>query len=254
METNDLAMVSRIRVEVRGGSMEAAERTAHAVLAHAQMAGFMDGLMPQSGEYSDHHFHRPEVTKKYTEGEYSPDPWGELGLPYAGRIAFTFHPAVQAAGIPDRSFEVVEVRDFRPHGLEGHPGSETELIREDVTEQVIVLKRTRPVGEFDTGALGLTIGPEPEIATTDEILDNIRRLVNVTDLAVTLSQGWWQVLATLDTGSYARGKKPALRDAALECYGYCGQQITHYDARPTTGTLTEMTVQVSSGQGFGGTG
>lgn len=234
--THDLAMVSRIRVEVRGGSMEAAERVATLLLDHARMAGVMEGVVPTTGEWSDHFFHYPQFTGKPGDG---PDAWTELGLRYFGRVAFTFEPQLVRGGLPTFEFEVTELGDFRPHGREGFPGSETELIREDATQKVIVLRRVNPIArEYDGDAL-VGLG---EAATTEEILDNIRRLVNVIDVEVGYDRtqrdgSGWRVTVTVDHGRENEVPQAlscggaTLREAALSAYGGCGQEVTHYDTR-----------------------
>lgn len=157
MDTTDLAMVSRIRVEVRGGSMEAAERVAFLLLGQVQMVGWLEGVTPQSGEYTDHHFHRPNMTMKFTD---PPEPWSELGLPYAGRLVFTFEPSVMSGGIPQSGFEVTQIEDYRPHGLHGHEGSDKELLRSDVSKHVIVLDRKNKVVDQDEPVTPPTLGQE----------------------------------------------------------------------------------------------
>lgn len=238
METTDLAMVSRIRVEVRGGSMEAAERVAFLMFEHAQQAGYIEGITPQRGEWTDHFFNYPQMTSKSD----SPDPWSELGMRYAGRLAFTYYPEVAGGGYAQGGFEVTRIDDYTPHGLAGHEGSEREPIRTDVTGKVIVLDRRNEVKYGD--ALGLRIGPPIDgegggaEASVEEILDNIRRLVNVREGSVeafaTMSaagEHGWTVKATRDDGSEAIGSAKSLRDAALDAYGQCGQEVTHYDTR-----------------------
>jgi len=41
------AMISRIRVEGRGETMDAVRFVLHALLDHARMAGYLDGITPQ---------------------------------------------------------------------------------------------------------------------------------------------------------------------------------------------------------------
>jgi hypothetical protein len=136
METSDLAMVSRIRVEVRGGSMEAAEKVAFLALTHAKMAGFLEGIVPESGAYTDHFFNYPQMTGKPTD---PPDPWSELGLRYAGRLTFSFEPMVVRGGLKLYGYKVI--RDDRQGPEDRWPSDNGE----DVTEQVIVLPRAYEV-------------------------------------------------------------------------------------------------------------
>ena len=95
MTRPQIAMVSRIRVEVRGESMEAAESVAFSALDHARMAGILEGYVPTLGEYTDHHFGRPNILRKMEDG---PEVWSELGLSYSGRLSFTFEPMSVLAG------------------------------------------------------------------------------------------------------------------------------------------------------------
>lgn len=243
METSDLAMVSRIRVEVRGGSMEAAERVALLVLGHAQMASYLEGVSPQTGDYTDHHFEYPQMTRKMGA---PPDPWSELGMHYFGRVAFTFEPAVQDGGVKQFSYVTLRQQIAEPvsgGGVGGVGGwvpvdltdPEGLVGLEVVTDKTFVLDRVRPVTRDSTRDLYHS-DLRPELtegeATAEEILDNIQRLVNVEKLDVSPSQGWWSVVARLASGMYASGKKPTLREAALECYGKCGVEVTHYDTVP----------------------
>lgn len=223
METTDLAMVSRIRVEVRGGSMEAAERAAFLLLDHARMAGFMEGVVPESGEYTDHFFNYPQVTGKPAD---APDPWTELGMRYAGRLSFTFEPMVAFGGIKEFGYriyadesELPEERRSAGHG-------------EEVTPQVMVLQRQRLVTREHTWE-GTSNQPSEvsEEATTDEVLDNIRRLVSVSALNIgngkAPHEAW--IVAVLKTDDrYEYGHGATLREAALDAYGKCGQEVAHY--------------------------
>lgn len=121
----DSAMVSRVRVDVRGGSMEDAEHAAFEMLEQFLMLAKLEGWSSGTGEWSDHHFFRPEVTSKR---EDEPEAWTELGLPYVGRLAFTFEPGVQSGGVPQG--EDLEV---------------TDVDGEVVTDTVIVLGRKQPL-------------------------------------------------------------------------------------------------------------
>lgn len=230
-----IAMVSRIRVEVRGSSMESAEEVAALFLDHARMAGYIEGITPQEGAFTDHHFHYPQMTGKPGDPL---DPWSELGLRYAGRMAFTFEPASQVGGIQQHGFEVVEIEDFTPHGLYGASGSETEPVRTDVTESVFVLHRCRAVTRFNERS-DLIVEPDLSEASAEEILDNIGRLKNVTGVTVSLTTGpelerIYVVRANTVSESGKSGGKvecadPSLREAALQVYGECGVEVTHYD-------------------------
>lgn len=168
MDTSDLAMVSRIRVEVRGGSMEAAEKVAFMLLDHARMAGYLEGVVGSSSEYTDHFFNRPAVTKKFDGGP--PEPWGELGLPYAGRLSVAFEPGVVSGGI--RQFgKLVFERELAEPGeaeegeggykrFDGDTGSLAEI-----TAGSMVLIRERPVTReselrpVEEGLLEVDLGP-----------------------------------------------------------------------------------------------
>lgn len=140
----DRAMVSRIRVDVRGGTLKAAERAAFVMLEHARVAGLLEGIVPSGGEWADNYFANADMKRKPGD---APDPWSDLGLNYEGRIAFAFEPQLMIGGQTQFGFEVIEIDDYTPHGLAGHPGSEAQPIRTDVTAKTIVLHRANAIQE-----------------------------------------------------------------------------------------------------------
>lgn len=83
---------------------------------------------------------------------------------------------------------------------------------------------------------------EDRDATAEEVLDNIRRLVNVEWLQVRSAEEGgepgWEVQVRFKPGAmvidgrpqqYAYGRGRTLRWAALDAYGRCGMEVTHYD-------------------------
>jgi len=131
-ERPEIAMVSRIRVEVRGETMQAAERAAIEALDHARMAGILEGYVPTLGEYTDHHFNMPGMTAKPDD---QPEPWRELGLPYYGRLSFTFAPMAVYGGLKQYGHRV-EMADGNSPAEDGFGH--------------IVLLRQRPVTRENT--------------------------------------------------------------------------------------------------------
>lgn len=244
----DLAMVSKIRVEVRGGSMKAAERVASLFLDHARLVGLFEGIVPQSSRYTDHFFNYPQMIGKPSD---PPDPWSELGMRYYGRMALSCDPEVAFGGLKQFGYEVTQVDDFAPYGLAGHPGSESEPVRTEVAEKVIVLNRVNEVTRESILSLEET---PPEEADAEAILDNIRRLVNVEDVKVgydhTQRDGsGWRVDVTFKRDEDAPAEKhlggefklpnmmasapgETLREAALSALGMCGVEVMHFDTVP----------------------
>lgn len=156
-----IAMVSRLRVEVRGETMEACEAVAFQALDHARMAGVMEGYVPTMGEYTDHFFHQPQVVRK--PGEPA-QPWDELGLPYAGRLAFVFEPMAAYGGLKQFGYRV-EVDD---------DPNLPPMMNED---GYIVLSRQRPVTREHTWE----VSPLRESAdeSGESIIDDIRTIHDV---------------------------------------------------------------------------
>lgn len=267
-DTSDLAMVSRIRVEVRGGSMEAAERVAFLLLDHARMAGYLEGIMTQTSEYTDHHFHRPEVMGKYPQPI---DPWSELGMLYAGRVSCVFDPGVEQGGLRQYSFvtlkqEISEPGD--PGGSDGgwvpvDPSDGEQLVKLPlVTDEVMVLERRHPVTRDLPFSMMAT--EVEETASAEDVLDNIRRLVNVKDLKVETQNDperpWAVVVEVLDEAApggfrYGNGFGLTLLEAALDAYGRCGEEVTHFDTTPggTAGGIVDFKLTKSSGLSTGTT-
>jgi hypothetical protein len=291
----EIAMVSRIRVEVRGESMKAAEEVAFAALDQARLAGVFEGFAPTGGEYSDHFFNRPEVTRKYGDPA---EPWGELGLPYYGRLSFVFEPqsvwgglaqsgyhverepdAVMHPNVTDNGFIVLErkIPVTRDNSWEGvtsilHAEETGEAIIDDirtirdVDDVVASLSRdgaavtvamdgwesvTRSGATLREAALAarkavvemLERGTmDNSSATTYEILDGIKRLAGVRTVSTGERridvagepEGWvHEVKVSFDDGrSPVDGRGKTDREAALDAYGKCGVEITHFDSRP----------------------
>lgn len=80
-------------------------------------------------------------------------------------------------------------------------------------------------------------------ASAEEILDNIRRLVNVADVEVMYDRtqrdgSGWRVNVTFEPETADAAPmtlsvgKPTLREAALDAYGGCGVEVVHYDTSP----------------------
>jgi hypothetical protein len=92
---------------------------------------------------------------------------------------------------------------------------------------------------------GIAASVAPE-ATAEEILDNIRRLVNVDDVEAGYDRtqrdgSGWRVTVTF---KQVTAESPpmalsvggaTLREAALDAYGGCGVEVTHYDTVPLVG-------------------
>lgn len=298
----EIGMVARLRVEVRGESMQAAEAIAFMALDHARLAGVLEGFVPMSGSYSDHFFNRPEVTHKYDGSP--PEPWGELGLPYYGRLSFVFEPesvygglkqfgykvereadAVQHPGVTDHGFIVLERKlpVTREHQWEGV----TSLLVADETGEAIIddIRSIRDVDDvvasLGRDGAGVTVvmdGWESVTrsgatlreaalaarkavlamlsagvseATTAEILDGIKRLVGVRTVSTGErridvygeSEGWvHEVKVSFDDGRPPiEGRGKTEREAALDAYGKCGVEVTHFDTvRPAASTLENL--------------
>lgn len=187
----EIAMVSRLRVEVRGESMQAAEAVAFMALDHARLAGVLEGFASDTGSYGDHHFNRPEVTRKYGDG---PEPWTELGLPYYGRLSFVFEPQSAWGGLRQVGFQVEREEDGPRY-----PGDEDH--------GYIVLPRRLPV----TREHQWEVSPLRDTAneTGESILADIRSIHDVVGVTAALSEerivvnvsmdGWENVYATADT-------------------------------------------------------
>lgn len=254
---DNVGMVSRIRVETRGGSMEAAERVAFLILDHARMAGLLEGVVPESGEYTDHFFNRPIVTRKFGEG---PEPWTELGLHYAGRLTFAFEPMVAQGGIKQFGHIVLNRRQAEPFDDSAEGGwervTEDDLPKlEEVTESVIVLQRQNEVTREHTweGLSRAITVPSLGEASAEDVLDNIRRLSNVNEVKVNVTGGpdeesIFVVRAyDLDGNNIATGAEHDLRAAALTCYGSCGVEVTHYDTvAPDSEAPFEVTMHIAN--------
>jgi hypothetical protein len=224
MDNSDLAMVSRIRVEVRGGSMEAAERAAFLLFEHAKMAGYLEGICPQSGEWTDHHFDRPEMRAKIGD---APEAWGELGLPYAGRLTFTFEPEVTGGGLKQFGYTVLGV-DRDATTIEGPNAdpvvdqvAQGTLVRpagRDVTREVMVLHRSQPVTRGSVTELDLEVqANEP----TKENLDRVCALAlhpNVSEFGYSRRPPGWgvDVSITFEHGTMAMGSHQSFFGATLD--------------------------------------
>jgi hypothetical protein len=216
VDYTDLAMVSRIRVEVRGGSMEAAEKVAFLVLEHARQAGYLEGVVPDGGEWSDHFFNAPNMTRKSGEG---PEPWTELGMLYAGRLAFTFQPMVASGGL-------------RQYGYTVEPGGEHAPIPPHGEHGFIVLDRQRPVTrENSWDGLPPWQPPDGTVAETGEdVLDDIRKRPDVIEVSASMSVqrasgGVWVVGVVFDARPPVNGRGETLLDAALDALARCSEPL-----------------------------
>jgi hypothetical protein len=103
--------------------MEAAEREVELFLNHARLAGYLEGIAPQSSSWTDNHFERVIAA----------DEWAERGMPFLGRVVVTFDPD----GPHDGGVE--QLGEYEVHRLPTVAGNEPEL----VTDSVIVLRRAR---------------------------------------------------------------------------------------------------------------
>lgn len=125
-------MISSIKVTARSTSMEEAEREIEMFVNHARMAGYLEGIAPQSSRWTDNHFERVQGS----------DGWRELGMEFLGRATITFDPdGPYDGGLREYGYRVVvdESDAGVPLGLRsGGDG-------EEVTATRIVLERQRPV-------------------------------------------------------------------------------------------------------------
>lgn len=196
----EIAMVSRIRVEVRGESMAAAERVAFQMLDHARLAAVLEGYAPTESEYTDHYFNRPNVTRKFEDG---PEDWSEIGLPYYGRVSILFTPMSAYGGLVQYGYQVEPSADGMP----------TAMPLPDTSHGQIVLERQRPVSRehsWEVSAMG-----DSADETGESILDDVRSIRDVKNVTATLSEarvgvnvemdGWENVYATADTLREAAG-------------------------------------------------
>lgn len=200
-ERPEIAMVSRIRVEVRGETMEAAEKVAFAALGHARMAGLLEGYVPQIGSYTDHFFNRPNVT--VDRGEV-PEAWSELGLPYYGRLSFLFEPEASVGGLKQIGFDVAQVAG-PDHPLPLPPVSE---------HGYIVLERQRPVAReymWERGPLG-----DHQGETGESILEDIRSIREVLAATARMDKSGASVEVNLDGWSDVHESGESLYEAAAQ--------------------------------------
>lgn len=201
-------MVSRIRVDTRAASMEEAEREAIMVLDHARLAGFMEGVMPQSGRWADNHFENVSFGRTAQD---DPEPWTELGLRYAGRVAFVFDPElVSGGGLVQYGVTV----------LEGEPGVPSN------GHGFFALARVNPATrehqwEGSSNFLGhYNVEPVPESA--EVILDHIRAMPHVRTLEVVPSgedRSRWSITVTTHAEHHPRVLSgDTLLEAAQKAY------------------------------------
>lgn len=121
-------MISEIRVKSRAASMEQAEREIGMLLAHAQQAGFLEGITPQISNKVDDHY----------GNVYGNDGWNDLGQSYEGRVTIRFEPEVVEGGLKEYGYKVaVDMPDVETSPLGSHG--------DDCTERVMVLTRENPV-------------------------------------------------------------------------------------------------------------
>lgn len=233
-------MISRIRVEARAATMEEAKREIEVVLNHAQQAAYLEGL-GGACNLTDNHY--GEVRGR--------DQWSALGLDQEGRQVIAFEPTPNpGGGVRQYGYSVLVNEEDQPEALRSaNDGSEC-------TRDVLVLLRDRPITMES-----FWLHDEPE-ATAEEILANIRQLVNVRSLTVEMvppasgddTYRWLVQAEVASPGAsggweYAKGAHESLREAALEAYGQCGQEVTVYETRGKPhlleGTLGELVLTAS---------
>jgi hypothetical protein len=160
-------MISRIRIEARASSMEEARREIEALLGHAQMAGYLEGLCPQASHIVDDHF----------GAVYAPDPWRALDMGYEGRIVLKFDPEPNPGG-GLREYGYAVTRTDKDQNLPADVLSADE--GKDVTADVIVLGRQCPVTRDSAWDLAEALAPldaGPRKPTVEE-LQRFGRLAN----------------------------------------------------------------------------
>lgn len=206
-------MISRIRIEARASSMEEARHEIEIVLGHVQMAGYLEGLTPQSCSPSDEHFGRL----------YGHDQWSDLGMEFEGRMVLVFDPEPNPGG-GLREYGYVVTRTDKDQIADPVMFGADE--GKDVTAEVIVLGRLSPVTREHgwEGRGGLHVGMSAE-----EILSEIRRIDQVADVEIgydrTMPDGsdGWRVTVTFkaEPGSVPMAASCGgltLRDAAASAY------------------------------------
>lgn len=174
-------MIAQIKVTARSASMEEAEREIEVFLNHARMAGYVEGIAPQSSSWTDNHFQRVNGS----------DSWVERGMPFAGRVTMTFDPdGPFDGGMLQHEHEVYAredgaslrsaVRALLSVGVNNvAAGDERALAayrlvqdlldgERDATQRVIVLARARPVTRFDHG--GAYVKGDPWEPLTEDAL------------------------------------------------------------------------------------
>ena len=134
-------MISRIRLEAVGFSTSEVARELEIAWQQFALAAYYEGITPQSSRVTE------EVVETITNEDGS--------LEVKGRRIVKFDLPDHLGGAPttgglaqtDWEIEGLKtVSDYRPHGLFGHPGSEKELVREEIDpKMVIILDRLRPV-------------------------------------------------------------------------------------------------------------
>lgn len=196
----EIAMVSRIRVEVRGESLKAAEEVAFQLLDHARLAGVLEGFVPTSGAYADPHFSRPGLTARFGE---VPEAWNELGLPYYGRLSFVFDPMSGYGGLRQHGYTVIRARSDGPYV----PG--------ETPHGFIVLNRQRPVQRehvWEVSALRDSPGE-----TGESILADIRTIKDARLVKANLEEdGGWVVSVEMDGWENVLQTGDNLKEAAAK--------------------------------------
>lgn len=186
-----MAMISRLRVEARAGSMDAAREVIHMLLEHAQMAGYLEGIVPQSSRTSDDHY---GYVQQF-------DGWHELGLPYEGRVVCKFDHERARGGLPQVGYEVKKIE------------TEADVLSPwDCGHGYVVLPRRFPVTRENAWDDVQRAGMPTE--TADEVVADIRSIAGVTRVIATLEDNEATVEVTFDGTRIARHGE-TLREAAL---------------------------------------
>lgn len=205
-------MISKITVTARAASMEEAEREIEVLMAHARMAGYLEGIVPQSVRGTDEHFGQAPGAERH------PEAWRELGLPYEGRKSYSFEAELVRGGLKEYGFTVLQ----HPEGEQftNDPPSLTD--GEDITDRVIVLNRHYPATRDTTlespgdptGLLNVQKEPSPE--NMARVVALVAREI-VQSFGFTPQRGGWGIDISVHVpfGEHAMGQTTGFHGATL---------------------------------------
>lgn len=154
--------------------MDAAREVMTMLLDHARMAGYLEGVVPQSSVTTDDHY---GYVKTF-------DLWHELGLPYEGRIVCKFDAERTKGGLSQYGYEVKvdEAQDVPVPWDCGHG--------------YVVLPRRFPVTRENPW--DETVSSTFPKADAEAVLDVIRSIFGVKSVYASLGDDGWTVLVTLE--------------------------------------------------------